>query len=136
MSEKRVLPAEVFDALQMSAAMYGGIGAFDRFTTNGVPICYVGHLEYAGLSTVPHCDVHGERYGIAMRDNDHAVANIARRHGQFGDSGYRATFEEWANELGVCRGEEVPAAPSLHRAVPDAAPPHDNVRADAVEVAP
>lgn len=125
MSEQRVLPAAVFDALALSAAMYGGIGAAqwveqhdhwrlgwdqrDEYT----PRCYTGHLFCAGFEEArePALPDHaGTRaFGISFMDNDEAIERINTRKGVTNPAA-RVSFEEWCAELNVIRGADEPSA--------------------------
>lgn len=116
MNEQRVLPAKVYDALHLSAEMYGGIGARDmvasRRNTNlrrrdqEVPVCYVGHLWCAGIQR-GHPYLQRDVFGITYGENDRAVMAINWRSGARGDDALsRVPFEQWCAELGVVRGPE------------------------------
>ena len=109
--EKQVLPADVFDALELSALAYGGIGA-GRYVAadereaafhGGVPMCAVGHAWHLeGLSSQ---EVTGALAlaGIGFRQNDLAVRAINKRLNR--DPNARVTFKQWAKELNVVRGD-------------------------------
>lgn len=126
MSTQRVLPAKVYDALQLSALMHGGIGAFKRVAgeppmcldfsgpsrEESVPVCYLGHLWHDGLAGFGDPTAHG----IGIVENDAAVSRIMRRRGielRTPDDGERnrVTFEDWCAELNVVRGPEEPSEP-------------------------
>lgn len=107
----RVLPADVYDALDLSALAFGGIGGGrvkdDCFT----PLCAAGHARFldsgkangrAGVvrDTLDAVFV-GDDFVVGV--NDRAVAAINRRKGA--PSYARVTFEEWSQELNVVRGE-------------------------------
>ena len=135
MSAQRVLPAHVYDALQVSALMYGGIGAGESvvgiaesfgklYETNPaacVPFCIRGHAWCAGVLTA---DMVGDvmfraDFPIHYAANDNAVLEINARKGVH-DRRARVTFEEWCAELNVVRGPESPTVVS--RNVSDATP--------------
>lgn len=122
MNAQRVLPAKVYDALAMSAAMYGGIGPFwygvgvgnRRYVRpeSTVPICYSGHLLCSGVVTLAQMQLHAPTmntamYGISELENDEAVCSINARRRR--DERTRVSFEEWCAELNVVRGPEEPA---------------------------
>lgn len=106
----RVLPAKVYDAIQLSALMYGGIGA-GRWADGEVPVCYVGHLHATGnIKSLLALDP----FGISELHNDEAVMGCRLTLPVTLDVGKRAgriSFEEWCKRLDVVRGEE-PAVPS------------------------
>ena len=108
----RVLPAKVYDALQLSALMYGGIGAGVYTVVNTeVPVCMLGHLgARPNEATTPEAMTMMTRLGFAIWDNDRAVKAINRRKGipetLLSAFEPRVTFEEWCAELGIVRGPE------------------------------
>ena len=106
---KRVLPADVYDALEMSALAYGGIGA-RHWTDAGstgygadpldVPFCISGHARACDPSRTVNAELH--HADISIVTNDTAVRAInARKRGPLTA---RVTFAEWCAELGVERG--------------------------------
>jgi hypothetical protein len=88
MNKRIVLPAVVYDTLEFSALVYGGIGS-GEWWDGDAPVCYVGHIAAAGVN-----DCHG----IDERMNDEAVA------GKFGKVAPRIPFAEWCRRLNVVRG--------------------------------
>lgn len=109
---KRVLPADVFDALEFSALVFGGIGA-GRFTEGGglmaarngtaAPICAHGYACFLDGWTDFGCARALSRVSIGVPANDDAVAHLNGQRGR--DSGSRISFADWCRELGVERGE-------------------------------
>lgn len=101
MSDLRILPADVYDALELSALVYGGIGAGRFREANGVPYCVLGHASDLDV------DVHGalRDSGIGVATNDDAVYAINVRRGT-GYQDARVSFEDWRTEIGVTRGEK------------------------------
>lgn len=101
----KVLPADVFDTLEFSALVYGGIGGGSTREIDGVtPLCAYGH-GYAATgpddSTIFHALANA---GLSASHNDTAVQRVnARRGEQY--SYARISFENWCKELGVVRGE-------------------------------
>lgn len=108
---KRVLPADVFDALELSAMAFGGIGAYYT-NRDAAPHCVFGHAAFAsGVPAMFSQEGAGTEVGhalcvagISALNNDDAVAAILARTHRRRDTG-KATFAEWCAELGVVRGE-------------------------------
>lgn len=130
---KIVLPADIFDTLELSAYAFGGIGAgqynegqddatdyvgnegellrmpvtYDveisgaQAPTLGEPICAVGHAAFAAIPR--RFDWWTLINGNTISENDIAVRSINVRKGSL-DS-VKVTFEEWARELNVVRGD-------------------------------
>lgn len=99
-----VLPAHVFDTLELSALAYGGIGAEKASDVWGVPLCVAGHAYDAGM--VPEGQLGAVTflswYGLSVRESDAAVWAINRRRRRV--PGARVPFAGWCAELGVERG--------------------------------
>lgn len=110
MSNKRILPADVYDALELSALAYGGIGA-GRWVEDGgagfgsapadIPVCASGHAFAADPTNEMWHVLQSADLGI--RHNDPAVVRINVRRGN-DYSLARVSFAEWCAELGVERG--------------------------------
>lgn len=106
MSAVRVLPADVFDALELSAEAFGGIGAGfmyhhgDRFR----PCCIHGLAEFAEANEGYRLNDALFGAGIGGNDNDAAVYAINARKDPNGYNDTPVTFAEWASELNVVRG--------------------------------
>lgn len=102
-----VLPADVYDTLELSALAYGGVGGgwhFDSREQPPTPLCAYGHAAFA--DALPRNDVTralGDA-GIGPFGNDDAVARINERRGKFCYA--RVSFEEWCQALNVVRGEQ------------------------------
>jgi hypothetical protein len=119
----RVLPADVYDTLELSALAFGGIGAGqfaqklpgeqyqpgrqDVASGHGAPYCVLGHaaaaesLEFRwdnGPVTRALADA-----DLTFCDNDDAVCAINSRRGR--EQYDRVTFKQWTKELGVVRGD-------------------------------
>lgn len=106
----RVLPADVFDALEFSALVYGGIGSLRRTEEReksfedlrigvATPRCVFGHalfLDGAGAM----CEEALISVDINVYTNDDAVKAVNERKGGVG----RVSFADWCAELGVERG--------------------------------
>ena len=117
-NRKVVLPADVYDALELSALAFGGIGGGKyvdpSFGDGMAPVCAIGHAGFGvfereeGGSTLRTYSFDGEdvlrKLGIDEGKNDAAVARINKRKGVANDVA-QVTFEEWAGELNVRRGE-------------------------------
>lgn len=114
----RVLPADVYDTLEFSALVFGGIGAGPIYTNSEggpCPVCAHGHLQLArgidGRTALD--DFMADRgpsrilvdAGIDGGESDVAVVRINTRkgHGTYCDG--RVSFKDWCAELGVVRGE-------------------------------
>ena len=102
----RVLPADVYDALELSAEAFGGIGR-EWYTDMRDPLCAYGHAAFAcdadpfdGMVTEIGRAISAA--GITSTANDEAVLAIAGRHSRPTD---RVSFADWCNELGVVRGK-------------------------------
>lgn len=110
MTQQTVLPAKVYDAVKASAEKHGGIGARRFFVgesphvyvSKNAPCCAVGHLIAAGCVIDPG-DAR-DVIGLTVGENDGAVRTINTRKGMV-DKDARVSFEEWAAELGVVRGD-------------------------------
>lgn len=108
-TKERELPGDVYDALQMSAEAYGGIGAgkFYDYTQNPpAPFCYIGHLQQSGA--VEGKLSMGEAFGIWASENDVAVESVNLRQKPairpFSvEAGTRIPFDQWTKELNVKR---------------------------------
>lgn len=103
----RVLPAEVYDTLELSAIAFGGIGAGECFV-NDEPYCLAGHFLFAAdtESLAPNpmrAALLGPRECYADF-NDPAVQRINRRRGA--PLNARVSFAEWCAELHVVRGDQ------------------------------
>jgi hypothetical protein len=106
----RVLPADVYDALEFSALVFGGIGGITSYDPPGsdAPNCAYGHAAHVTnvrsiLADTPTL-VALRTAGIdAVFDNDSAVGRLDARKGR--RRGVRVTFREWCRELHVIRGD-------------------------------
>lgn len=115
LKKERVLPADVYDALEFGALAVDGIGAkrfFDPqklypfLEDHNAPVCALGLAAF-----VDGCDpftsgpvamaLHGAR--IYPSTSDHAVHNVNLRRGS-ADTTARVPFPDWASELGITRG--------------------------------
>lgn len=119
--QQRVLPADVYDALELSALVHGGIGATVRFLPdNGAPCCIVGHAQFLdGLnadSGMDGCDryVAGEvgaaletafgesLYQVALT-NDERLYRVALTNEAVLGIREVIPWEEWCKRLNVVR---------------------------------
>jgi hypothetical protein len=132
---KIVLPADIFDTLELSAYAFGGIGAgtyndgeddaTDFVGEEGellnfrrgydvefqgadapapkliAPVCAVGHAAFAAIPR--SFDWFSMIDGNTITANDDAVEAINARKGV--ELSTKVTFEEWARELNVVRGD-------------------------------
>lgn len=115
MTEKRVLPADAYDALELSALAFGGIGRgsyLDWGVDDGddpkAPRCIMGHAGWV-VGDI-HVQSDGAVYSVLSRClgqpetlNDDAVFAINKRLGR--DDRARVSFKAWCRELDVERGE-------------------------------
>lgn len=100
MKTQRVLPADVYDALELSALIFGGVGGNNMFAKDGCPLCIHGHAAFLWNG-----DVGDALYatGITTFENDGAVQNVNRSEGR--PPYDRISFEEWCAALNVIRGD-------------------------------
>jgi hypothetical protein len=110
----RTLPPDVYDALELSALAFGGIGAGQNaenvsqqgYEPTAIPICIIGHA-YGLLGKPEDCwnapALHALRLaGITISVNDPAVVTALQRLNRPVTG--RVTFKQWCKELGVVRG--------------------------------
>jgi hypothetical protein len=108
MKRTRTLPPDVYDALELSAEVYGGIGQpwlYDYntpadLTGQHAPCCIYGHACHVGS-----VDIIGmlEKAGATGQGSDRAVRAINRRKRR--DEHARVSFADWCAELNVVRGD-------------------------------
>lgn len=108
MSEQRVLPADVYDTLELSALVYGGIGGAEMFERDDstVPICLMGHAGAAQNTCWAYDSpmwqaIH--KAGVGVTANDYAVRTINTRRGR--PPYARVPFKAWTKELRIVRGD-------------------------------
>ena len=101
MKKPIVLPADVYDTLELSALAYGGIGKgywFDAEYT--APLCILGHASWVD-------GYDGRTVFAALRQSFRAAG--FRFVGEANDSvvpeGGRIQFATWCQRLNVVRGE-------------------------------
>ena len=120
----RVLAPEVFDTLELTALAFGGIGRGEWFARKtdtepgddqNCPVCAHGIALFAEDVKVPQGSTYSDRQtqsaisralsdaGIGIFTNDDAVSRINDRLGRDGNA--RVTFEQWATQLNVVRGD-------------------------------
>jgi hypothetical protein len=108
MTTKRILPADVYDTLELMALAYGGIGAgMDFRISNGrlFPLCVFGLARDAAQvdpsfpSSASELTIALGNAGITRRTNDFAVYAINDH------TSSRVPFEAWCEKLNVERGE-------------------------------
>lgn len=98
MTAPRVLPADVYDTLELSALAYGGIGGRDWTDRHDRPLCVMGHA----IEAAP--DFRSEYtpfYKALVRANIHLATNDAAV-----PSRRRVSFREWCRRLNVVRGSQ------------------------------
>lgn len=130
----KVLPADVYDTMELIAEECGGIGADrtcvfdnDKFWDekeaskgNGPrkPMCLIGFCEYAVNSPqwLPEYEEFARNFsllGITYRENNKAIYNrLGLRHHayetyllEYEQDPRRISWQDWCEELGVVRGE-------------------------------
>lgn len=105
----RVLPADVYDTLEFSALVFGGIGAgavYDyEVADQNIPYCVLGHA-IAATDDRRAEQIMGplRRAEIDVLQNDAAVEAVNARKGARSPSWARISFSEWRAQLGVVRG--------------------------------
>jgi hypothetical protein len=99
MKTQRVLPADVYDALELSALAFGGIGA-GSWGEEDEPCCIVGHAVTVGIPGVEYWT--SDALEIGERANDAAVERINSRLGL--PSRTRVLWADYCAELNVVRG--------------------------------
>lgn len=102
----RTLPADVYDALELSALVYGGIGAryfWDESGPSRSPCCIYGHAHALG-DNVRADEIFDAFHatGVSTSASDNAVWVINDRRGT---RNQRISFEDWCAEMGVRRGQ-------------------------------
>lgn len=103
MKQKRVLPAQVFDYLELAALAFGGIGGGYLYDDSDVvPFCVWGYA-YGDDGGEPIVVDALNAAQISLGMNDIAVEAVNARRGR--DRGARIPFAQWCLELGVVRGE-------------------------------
>lgn len=102
----RTLPADVYDALELTALAYDGIGQPDEFDSSGAPVCILGHAAFAGGDIYDSPLAESLRKAFAWipgANSDEAVERINERRGKPPQE--RVPFSEWCKELDVVRGK-------------------------------
>jgi hypothetical protein len=111
--ERVVLPASMYDALELSALAFGGIGQPAVFDDDHCPVCIYGHAAFVANDKnaavgdfdysnpiVRALNTAGIRGSV---ESDQAVRDINRRLGR--PLTDRVPFSLWCAELGVVRGD-------------------------------
>jgi hypothetical protein len=99
----RVLHADVYDTMEFSALVYGGIGGCYWKSLDGEPWCSHGHAVHATACDTTEVRDELLRVGVGTSANDNAVTAINGRRGTGQND--RVSFQEWCEELGILRGE-------------------------------
>jgi hypothetical protein len=101
----RVLDKDVYDTLEFSALVYGGIGARAWLDRKDTPFCIGGHADLASDAFRDDYLTISAALGNGFIDaNNAAVHAINRRKGRK-DIDARAPWEEYCAELNIVRGE-------------------------------
>lgn len=98
---KITLPADVYDTLEFSSLVYGGLGSrkwySHEYDDQSPPWCPLGHLMAAGVDVWQNGDTRPVNlFGLDFKTNDLTFI----RCGWTG----RVPFADWAKELHVKRG--------------------------------
>lgn len=128
----KVLPADVYDTMELIAEKFGGIGADrthvydnDKFLDEKAaskgkgpdkPLCLIGFCEYAVNSQqwLPEYEEFTRNFrllGITYRENNRAVYNrlglpiYSTYLVEYEQDPRRISWQDWCEELGVVRGE-------------------------------
>ncbi len=109
MKEKRVLPADIYDTLELAAYAHGGIGAGSMFYIDQYePCCIHGLLNFATTLEIAPVDMSHPANramlaaGIGVAESDEAVYKIRDRNNHSSP----VTFKAWCRELNVVRGDK------------------------------
>lgn len=107
----RVLPADVYDALELSAIANGGIGRGDWATpqedfSTAAPHCLFGHAEYAAGE--PFMSGRGQIVDALKAAGLNIGINDAVLYEHFGKSDRRSkvSWDEYVKIFNIVRGEE------------------------------
>lgn len=107
---KRILPADVYDTLELAALAYGGVGQ-GSWTTVGVdgevvPVCAHGLAEFAdNTAFLDHSSplrMALRLAGVTIEANDTTVRNWQARHKA--NSLTRMPWDEYCAALNIVRG--------------------------------
>jgi hypothetical protein len=109
--EKVVLPADMYDALELSAHAHGGIGAPRVFDVgDATPCCFYGHASFV-TNNGPEDSINNVISDKLCKHiagpgyySDEAVYAINVRLGKGSRCGDRVTFKQWAKEMNIVRG--------------------------------
>lgn len=93
---KRVLPADVYDAFELSAFAHGGIGGGKAFDYLGHPVCILGHRDHicGSLPGRNAVDRALESAGLGIDLNDEHTPL----------DGSRISWAEYCRRLNIVRG--------------------------------
>jgi len=105
------LPADVYDALELSALAYGGIGAGKDtenmyrcgYEADAIPWCAYGHARAAQALIAGEVSRALSKIQLRPGGSDFAVNDINLRLGSESINA-RVSFAEWCAELRVVRG--------------------------------
>lgn len=112
MSKQRVLPADIYDTLELSVLAFGGIGRsnwWDRGLVSpdddeAIPCCLHGHAQASGI--VPegtYVAASLQAIEVDIYDNDLAVTRINDRKKV--DRDERVSWSDFTRELNIVRGD-------------------------------
>lgn len=107
MSATRVLPADVYDTLELAAEAFGGVGANFMFHGGDFhrPCCAHGLAAFAQGGIIGPMTYTLFDFGISGEANDIAVYAINARKDPGGYNDTPVSFAAWCAELGVVRGD-------------------------------
>jgi hypothetical protein len=122
-STLRILDPDVYDAIELFAEIFGGIGAGRYWGGGGpgfnrdCPVCVHGGAAF--LTDSPYAEATGDvvssalgHAGVGVRENDLAVRAINTRLG-VKDLNARVPFELWRQELCIVRGPHPDPDPAI-----------------------
>lgn len=113
-TDVRVLPADVYDALELVAEVFGGIGAggmavFGSGNWSALidgtarPNCAIGAAYFLDGNFTGETREALRAVDITTAANDNAVARLNRMAGR--EQTTRVSFADWCAELHIVRGE-------------------------------
>lgn len=100
----RVLPADVYDALELSAYVYKGVGRWYMEEDNGAPNCIIGQARFLDdASWTGEVETTLRKAGINIVSNDDIVRD-AINAGK-GKKNGRISWREYVKRANIVRGE-------------------------------
>lgn len=102
--EQKVLAADIYDTVELTSLMFGGIGA-GYISRGDAPFCLIGHIDFAApVTSAPLWNAFRSIFaGPISVANNIAVRAINRRKDR-ANLDARVTWEEYTRELNIVRG--------------------------------